>query len=176
MCTAVLTEKEKQEEKEKMDKIKMFIDSTKTKEYTESFLIEVLHKVQESYRYLRKDVLVKVAEFMNISKSRVWGVASFYNYFSLKPRGEYVISVCHGTACYVKGGENILTTIIEELGIEEGETTEDMMFTLLTVRCLGACAQSPVMMINGKIYNLLTTKKVRKILHQLRADEEEKEE
>ncbi len=164
------------EEKQKMDKIKTFIDNTKTKEYTDSFLIEVLHKVQESYRYLRKDVLAKVAELMDISKSRVWGVASFYNYFSLKPRGEYVISVCHGTACYVKGGENILTAIIEELGIEEGETTEDMMFTLLTVRCLGACAQAPVMMINGKIYNLLTTKKVRKILHQLRAGKEKKEE
>ena len=104
-----------------------------------------------------------IIEAVGISKG------TFYHYFNLQPRGEYVISVCLGTACYVKGSERILGALKNELKVDVGETTEDMKFTLLTTRCLGTCALSPVMMINGKVYSQVTTKKVASIIHKLRA-------
>ncbi len=138
------------------------------KEYPNSYLIAVLHKAQELFRYLRRDVINQVATLTNTPVSTIWGVATFYHYFNLEPRGDYVISVCLGTACYIKGSEKILETLKRELHVEVGGTTEDMKFTLLTTRCLGACALSPVMMINNKVYSQLTPKKVLKIIHRLR--------
>ena len=105
---------------------------------------------------------------LDIPVSTIWGVATFYHYFNLEPRGEYVISVCLGTACYVKGSERILETVRNELGVAAGGTTADMKFTLLTTRCLGTCALSPVMMINNRVYSQLTTKKVVNIINKLR--------
>lgn len=168
MASAELTEEEKREEIKKMEELKKFIASVKIKEYSYSYLIAVLHKTQELYRYLRKDVLCEISTLMDIPISAIWGVATFYHYFNLEPRGEYVISACLGTACYVKGAERVISTLKEELNIDVGETTGDMKFTLLTTRCLGACALSPVMMINDKVYSQLTAKKVVGIIHKLK--------
>jgi NADH:ubiquinone oxidoreductase subunit E len=148
--------------------LKDYIASLRGEEYPNSYLIAVLHKAQDLYRYLRKDVINEIATATGLPVSTVWGVATFYHYFNLTPRGEYVISVCLGTACYVKGAEKILETLKEELNLDVGETTEDMKFTLLSTRCLGTCALAPVMMINGKVYSQLTSKKVKSVIHRLR--------
>jgi len=158
------------EEKVKLEELKRFIDEVKDKEYSDSYLIAVLHKAQSLYRYLRKDVMAEVSRMMNIPIATVWGVATFYHYFNLEPRGEWVISLCLGTSCYVKGAERVLNAIIKELNIDVGKTTEDMKFTLLTTRCLGTCALSPVMSINDKIYTKLTPKKAIEILDKCRKE------
>lgn len=165
----MVSEVVKTDEERKMDELKGYIASLQKEEFPNSYLIAVLHRAQDIYRYLRKDVISEVATMTGIPLSTVWGVATFYHYFNLQPRGEYVISVCLGTACYVKGSERILGALKNELKIDVGETTEDMKFTLLTTRCLGTCALSPVMMINGKVYSQVTTKKVASIIHKLRA-------
>lgn len=152
----------------KMEELKGFIANLQDREYPHSYLIAVLHKAQELYRYLRKDVIQEVSAMLDIPVSTIWGVATFYHYFNLEPRGEHVISVCLGTACYVKGSERVLDTLKQELNIEVGQSTDDMKFTLLTTRCLGTCALSPVMMINNKVYSQLNTKKVAGIIHHLR--------
>ncbi len=153
---------------EKLEELKSFITDLQGREYPHSYLIAILHKTQELFRYLRKDIIQEISKMMHIPVSTIWGVATFYHYFNLEPRGEYVISVCLGTACYVKGGEKILETLKQELGINEGETTSDMKFTLLTTRCLGTCALSPVMMINNRVYSQLNTKKAISIINRLR--------
>jgi len=158
------------EEEKKMDELKKFIEDVKKRDYPDSYLIAVLHKAQNLYRYLRKDVVNEIANMMDIPISTVWGVATFYHYFNLEPRGEYVISVCIGTSCYVKGAERVLNTIKKELNIDVGQTTEDMKFTLLATRCLGTCALSPVIMINDKVYTKLTPKKVVKVLNTCRKE------
>lgn len=152
----------------KMADLQGFIAHLQGQEYPHSYLIAVLHKAQELYRYLRKDVIHEISTRLNIPVSTIWGVATFYHYFNLEPRGEHVISVCLGTACYVKGGEKVLETLKNELRLDVGSTTADMKFTLLTTRCLGTCALSPVMMINNRVYSQLNPKKVVNILHRLR--------
>jgi NADH:ubiquinone oxidoreductase subunit E len=138
--------------------IKKFIEETKGMEHPESYLIAVLHKVQGMFGYLDKEVMDVVADEMNIPTAHIWGVATFYHYFNLEPIGKHVVSVCMGTACYVKGGDKILETIKNELGLETGETTEDGLFTLQEARCLGACGIAPVIMIDDKIYGDLDKK------------------
>lgn len=140
--------------------LKSYIDSKKGKEHPESYLIDILHKAQSLYGYLKKDVMDFVAEEMNIPTAHIWGVATFYHYFNLKPIGKYVIAVCMGTACYVKGAVDVLDAIKKELNIGIGETTQDGLFTLQEARCLGACGLAPVVMINNKIHGDLTPKKV----------------
>ncbi len=157
-----------QDDAQKMQELEEFITSLEEREYPKSYLIAVLHKAQELFRYLRKDVVNEIARLTEMPLSTVWGVATFYHYFNLEPRGDYVISLCLGTACYVKGSEKVLETLKHELGVEVGGTTEDMKFTLLTTRCLGTCALAPVMMINGKVYSQLTKKKVINTIHRLR--------
>jgi NADH:ubiquinone oxidoreductase subunit E len=166
----------KTDDAQKFNELREFITTIKEeKEYPNSYLIAVLHKAQELFRYLRKDVINEVAILTDTPVSTVWGVATFYHYFNLEPRGDYVISVCLGTACYVKGAEKVLETLKHELKVDTGETTEDMKFTLLTTRCLGTCALSPVMMINGKVYSQLTSKKVTSIIHKLQQADTTKE-
>jgi NADH:ubiquinone oxidoreductase subunit E len=152
----------------KMEELQGFIANLQGREYPHSYLIAVLHKAQELYRYLRKDVIQEISTVLDIPVSTIWGVATFYHYFNLEPRGEYVISLCLGTACYVKGSERVLETVKELLDVNVGETTPDMKFTLLTTRCLGTCALSPVMMINNRVYSQLNTKKVVSVINKLR--------
>jgi NADH-quinone oxidoreductase subunit E/NADP-reducing hydrogenase subunit HndA len=133
---------------EKLDELKAFIADCSQKEYPDSYLIAVLHKVQGLFGYLPREVMDQVADMMQIPTAHIWGVATFYHYFNLKPIGKHTISVCLGTACYVKGAAEILDSIKRELGIQVGQTTEDMMFTLQEARCLGACGIAPVIMID----------------------------
>lgn len=159
------------DEERKLNELKEFIEDVKNREFPDSYLIAVLHKAQNLYNYLRKDIIYEIATSMNIPVSTIWGVATFYHYFNLEPRGKYVIFVCLGTACYVKGAERILNTLREQLKIDIGQTTDDMLFTLLETRCLGACGISPVMMVNNKVHSQLTPKKVVEIINNYRKEQ-----
>jgi NADH:ubiquinone oxidoreductase subunit E len=153
---------------EKMDELRAFIAACVQKEYPDSYLIAVMHKAQELFGYLPGEIMDEVAQRMNIPTAHLWGVATFYHYFNLKPIGKYVISVCLGTACYVKGATEVLEAIKRELGLEIGQTTADNLFTLHEARCLGACGIAPVIMINDKIYGELDAKKVVALINQYR--------
>jgi len=123
-------------------------------------LIAILQDVQSEYNYLPPDALKSVAEKLNIPLISVYGIASFYKAYSLKPRGKHLVTVCLGTACHVRGGRRIAAEIGRRLEIRPGETTKDMNFTLETVNCLGCCALGPVMVIDGEYHGGMTTGKV----------------
>ncbi len=131
-------------------------------------LITILQKAQEIYGFLPTDVIYRIAEKTGLTPAKVMGVATFYTQFRFKPVGKYLIMLCQGTACHVNGSERIEKTIKEELGISDGETTEDGLFTLKNVACLGCCSLSPVMMINEETYGSLTPEKVKEILKNLK--------
>lgn len=133
-------------------------------------LITVLQHAQEVYGYLPVDVMYYVAEKMAVPPAKVMGVATFYTQFRLKPIGKYLIMLCQGTACYVNGAKLVEEAICDELDIADGETTEDGLFTLETVACLGCCSLSPAMMINGTTYGNLTPDSVRKIIADLQKE------
>lgn len=134
-------------------------------------LITILQKTQDIYGYLPKDAIIYISERTCIAESEIMGVATFYTQFRLTPVGKYLIMLCQGTACHVNSSELILQTIKDELGIEDGETTEDGLFSLKCVACLGCCSLSPVMMINESTYGSLTPEKTKKILKELREAE-----
>jgi len=127
-------------------------------------LIAVMEELQARYRYLPQDALILLSERLGVPLSQVYSVATFYNVFSLVPRGEHLISVCLGTACHVKGGDKILDKIRRELNLESGDTTEDYRFTVEEVRCLGCCSLSPVVRIDNDTYAHLTQERVPKVL------------
>lgn len=131
-------------------------------------LITILQKAQDIYGYLPTDVLYHIAERTGKTPARVMGVATFYTQFRFKPVGKYLILLCQGTACHVNGSDRIAEAIYETIGIRDGETTEDGLFTLTHVACLGCCSLSPVMMINDDTYGSLTPAKVKEILESLR--------
>ena len=135
----------------------------------EGSLITILQKAQEIYGYLPIDVIYHVAEATGNSPAKVLGVATFYTQFRLQPIGKYLIMQCQGTACHVNGSERIASAITEELGIKDGETTEDGLFTLSNVACLGCCSLSPVMMINGEVYGRLTPDVIPGIIEKYKA-------
>ncbi len=153
---------------DKMSELKRFMDDIKKKERPESQLIAILHRAQELYGYLDKAVMDEIALTMNIPTAHIWGVATFYHFFNLKAKGKHSISLCLGTACYVKGAHVVLDAIKRELGVDLGETTQDNIFTLQETRCLGTCGLAPVMMIDDKIYGNLTPKKAVEILRDIR--------
>ncbi|MFO8191538.1 MAG: NADH-quinone oxidoreductase subunit NuoE [Bacillota bacterium] len=127
-------------------------------------VIPILQKVQEHYGYLPRPTMERVSYMMRIPLSRLYGVATFYAQFKLKPRGRNIIRVCKGTACHIQGSPKIAARIEEILGIETGETTDDLRFTLEEVACIGACALAPVITINNEPYGRLTADKVQNIL------------
>jgi len=153
---------------EKMEVLQQYMNQAKSRENPESQLIGVLHKVQGLFGYLPREVMDQVAQTLEIPTAHIWGVATFYHYFNLQPIGKHVISVCLGTACYVKGAGVVLETLKKELGVEVGGTTADNLFTLHEARCLGACGIAPVMMVDDKIYGELDAKKTVEIIHQYR--------
>jgi NADH:ubiquinone oxidoreductase subunit E len=157
-----------QTQDEKMMQLKAFMEEAKTKEHASSQLIAILHRAQEIFGYLPTAVMDEVAETMNIPTSHIWGVATFYHYFNLKPKGKHSISVCLGTACYVRGAAQVLEAVKRELKISIGETTPDGLFTLLETRCLGTCGLAPVMMIDDKVYGALTPKKATDAIQAVR--------
>lgn len=140
--------------------------------HLEGALIMILHKAQVIFGYLPEDVQRYVAKALNIPLTDVYGVATFYSYFSLTPRGKYRIAVCMGTACYVRGAGDLVAAFEKELGIKVGQTTEDMMFTLEASRCIGACGLAPVLTVNEDVYgNIMSADRVPEILAKYRAKE-----
>jgi NADH-quinone oxidoreductase subunit E len=134
-------------------------------------LIGLLREAQEACGYLAPEVLEAVADHAGLPWARVYGVASFYANFHLEPRGRHTIRVCRGTACHVRGGKQVLDAVRRELGVGEGETTDDLQFTLETVACLGTCSLAPVMMVDNAYYGKLTANRVRPIVDSYRADD-----
>nr|WP_246637712.1 NADH-quinone oxidoreductase subunit NuoE [Crassaminicella profunda] len=139
-------------------------------------LITILQETQEIYGYLSLEVLNYIAEKIGVKPAKVHGVATFYTQFRLNPVGKHLIMLCQGTACHVNGSKLIENAICDELNIKEGETTEDGLFTLNNVACLGCCSLSPVMMINGETYAKLTPENARKILRDIKEKEKNSEE
>ena len=137
----------------------------------ESSLINVLHRAQHIFGYLPRNVQIYVAEKLNVPVAKVYGVISFYSYFTDIPRGENVIQVCIGTGCFVKGADKVMESFEKELEIKSGETTEDMKFTLSGVRCVGACGLAPVVIINEKVYGHVQSGDVKEILENYLIDE-----
>jgi NADH-quinone oxidoreductase subunit E len=129
-------------------------------------LIPILQKIQEAYGYLPPSVMMTVSSRTGIAASRIYGVATFYEQFHLEPHGRHTVKCSRGTACHVKGGRDIIRAIRRILGVEEGETTEDMRFTFETVACLGTCFLGPVMMVNNDYYGHLAPNKVRDIVER----------
>ncbi|MFH0733689.1 MAG: NADH-quinone oxidoreductase subunit NuoE [bacterium] len=143
------------------------------KDYTandKSSLIPLLQDVQHIYGYLPEPALKDIAVFLGMALSGVYGVATFYNQFRLTPLGKNVIRVCRGTACHVKGSENLLIAMENELGVKSGGTTRDKVFTLETVACIGACSIAPVININDEYYGRVTVKEITKILSKYRKE------
>ena len=126
-------------------------------------LINILQEVQEAFRYLPEDAMRKVACFLGIPVSQVYGVASFYALFRLTPSGKKTVCVCRGTACHVRGGSAIMKEIEKRLGIKPGQTTKDMEYTLLKVACIGACALAPNITVDKETYGLMTSKKIEEV-------------
>jgi len=157
-------------DKVKRAELVSFISEKHQKGYYNAALMSILHKAQELYGYITEEAIDTISTEMDIPTARIWGIVTFYHYFTLTPRGKYVISVCLGTACYVKGSKRVMNKLQELLGIELNETTPDGLFTIEAKYCLGCCGLAPVMMINGKVYEKLTTKKISAILEELRAE------
>jgi NADH-quinone oxidoreductase subunit E len=134
-------------------------------------LIAILQKAQDIYGYLPKDVMYHIAEKIGTTPAEVMGVATFYSQFRLTPIGKYLIMSCQGTACHVNGSERVSAAISSYLGIKNGETTEDQLFTLEHVACLGCCSLAPVIMINGEAYGNLTPESVITILKGIQEKE-----
>ena len=130
------------------------------------YLIQVLHKAQEIFSFLPLELQLHVADKLGLHLSEVYGVISFYSYFTDKPVGKFKINVCTGTACFVKGAGNVLEEFKRYLHIEEGETTDDEKFSLGGLRCVGACSLAPVVMVNDKVYGNVTTQMVPEIIHE----------
>ena len=130
-------------------------------------LIQVLHRAQDIFGYLPREVQIHVAKKLYLTEAQVSGVVSFYNYFTTEPKGKYCIDVCMGTACYVKGSEKVLSEIERVLGIKaDTNPTPDGLFSISALRCVGACGLAPVMIVNGKVYGKVTPAKAVEIVNE----------
>lgn len=134
-------------------------------------LIQMLNEVQEHYGYIPEKAQRDLSEFLNVPMAEIYGVITFYSRFTLKPKGKYNISVCLGTACYVKGSQRIMDRLKERLKIEPGETTKDGLFSIEETRCVGACGLAPVFTVNGEVYGKATVKKLDEVLENLEKQE-----
>lgn len=134
-------------------------------------LINVLHQTQDYLGYLPAEVQELIAEQLHVPTSKVYGVVSFYSFFTMTPKGKYSISVCLGTACYVRGAEKVLDAFKKELGLEVGQTSEDGLFSLTCLRCVGACGLAPVAMVGDKVYGRLTPADVKGIVQEYKDKE-----
>ena len=139
----------------------------KNHSWEESALISILHEIENLYNYLPAWALRQISEKLNIPMIQVYGVASFYDAFHLKPRGKNLIRVCKGTACYLRGATQVSEALEKELGIKEGETTPDQEFSLQSVRCLGACALAPVVLIGERYFDKVSPANLRSMLKKV---------
>ena len=145
------------------NRLKSIIEKHRSEKWA---VIPLLQDIQETFGYIPPESIEPIAEALNVFPSQVQGVITFYADFTLKPKGKYVIRVCRGTACHVKGGRSILKIVKRHLKINEGETTEDLVFTLETVACLGTCFLAPTMMVNRNYFGKLSPPKISYILSQ----------
>jgi len=150
-------------DEEKLARIAQIIEEHN---YAKDSLIQVLHYAQGIFGYLPLDVQKFIAKKMSLPLSEIYGVATFYSFFSLHPRGEYTIRVCLGTACYVRGGKKIIDKLKDVLKIDVGETTPDMKFSLDVMRCIGACGLAPAITINDKVFKQVNPDRIEKILEK----------
>ena len=139
------------------DRYKMVEKTMKKLGYERSALIETLHSAQETFGYLEIDALKMIAKRLRLPYSKVYGVATFYHFFRLKPKGEHTVVVCTGTACYIKGANEILEKFEKKFGIKAGETTSDAFISLLSARCVGSCSLAPVVIYDNKVAGKLTS-------------------
>lgn len=130
-------------------------------------LIPILNEVQEKYGYIPKIAQLEISNYLQIPMAEIYGVVTFYSRFTLEPKGKYNISVCLGTACFVKGSQKILERLKDRLGVEEGQTTVDGKFSIDTTRCVGACGIAPVFTVNDEVYGRATVKKLDEVLDKL---------
>jgi NADH:ubiquinone oxidoreductase subunit E len=154
---------------EKTRELESYIDSlplTDDREKNRGFLIQCLHRAQGIFGYLPESVQLFVADKLHLHLVEVYGVISFYSYFTDKPVGRYKINVCTGTACFVRGAGRVLDEFKRYLGVEEGETSKDMKFSLGSLRCVGACSLAPVVMVNDKVFGNVTAQKVPDIIQE----------
>lgn len=156
MCSNILFE-------EKLKELENYIDNIDDKQ---GALIEVLHRAQHIFGYLSNEVIEFVSKKLDIPVSKVYGVVTFYSYFTTEPKGEYVINVCMGTACFVRGSAEILDEFQNKLNIKVGETTPDGKYTIEVLRCVGACGLAPVVTVNDKVYGHFTKEMVSKVLQE----------
>lgn len=154
--------------KAKFDELESFIDSMET---NKGALIKILHKAQDIFGYLPRDVQLYVARKLGIPGAEVYGVVSFYSYFTTKPRGKHTISACLGTACFVRGADKVIERLKEKLKIESNEITEDGLFTLKDVRCIGACGLAPVVMVDDRVYGRVKEEDLDEIINAYRSQE-----
>ena len=129
-------------------------------------LIAILHKAQNHFGFLPKEVQRAIGEAMNIPEAKIYGVVTFYSYFTMEPKGKHPISICMGTACYVQGAEKVLKEIENIIGIKNGQTSEDGKFSLNCLRCIGACGLAPVIMIGEKVYGNVKAEEVESIINE----------
>ena len=153
----------------KDEKMKEILE-TYTKD--KSNLIQILNEVQEYYGYIPKNAQVEISEYLGLPMAEVYGVITFYSRFTLKPKGKYNIAVCLGTACFVKGSEQILDKVKEKLGIDVGETTPDGKFSIEATRCIGACGLAPVFTVNDEVYGKATPEMVDKVIEEYKNKED----
>jgi len=137
-------------------------------------LIPLLQAAQDHYGYIPEHAIEHISAATGITPSKIYGVITFYNQFRLQPMGKYVIRLCEGTACHVAGARTLREVIEDEVGVHEGETDDDGLFTVLTVACIGCCSLAPVMLVNEETYGKLDPKKIRSILRKIRREEQQK--
>ncbi len=148
------------------DQIEKIEEICKSFNYEHGELINVLHKCQEEFGYLPAEIQEVVAQKMNVSEAKIYGIITFYSFFTMIPKGKYPISICTGTACYVRGAENVLSEFKKELDIEVGETSQDGKFSLSCLRCVGACGLAPVVLVGDKTYGRVSPDGVKDILSE----------
>lgn len=152
-----------------LSRLEEILDSKNSETFA---IMEVLQDVQDAYRYIPEEAVVRISERLDVPVIEVFRLANFYKAFSLSPRGRHLVTVCAGTACHVQGAPRLLDTVLALLDTQPGETTADGAFTVETVNCLGACALAPVVVIDGKYYDHMTPGKVRALLEDIRFENE----
>ncbi len=150
----------------KMEELKAYIAANKN---IDGPLMPIMQKAQDLFGYLSTEAMALISEELDVPVSKIYGIATFYAQFSLTPKGDYIIQVCTGTACYVKGAQAVLDEVFHQLGIKSGETTPDGKFTIQDTRCLGCCGLAPVMTVNEDVYGRLVPGNVKGILDKYRA-------
>ena len=143
--------------------LKAFIEEWKDKPGN---LIMVLHKVQQTYGYIPRNIAIETSELLGVPLAKIYGVVTFYNFFKLQKAGKYIIQVCLGTACYLRGGDDLIKTFERKLGIGVNATTPDGLFSIEAVRCLGCCGLAPVVVVNGEVHGKLESKDVDAIIEK----------